>query len=80
MQVFLFVYIMFRVIFQLIGWVIKGFLYVLWMIFGGIAYLVNYLVERKTIPRSGRYGSMWCVNKSSNCPLKILSVPFYRGL
>ncbi|EFA42834.1 hypothetical protein HMPREF0645_2722 [Hallella bergensis DSM 17361] len=48
MQVFLFVYIMFRVIFQLIGWVIKGFLYVLWMIFGGIAYLVNYLVERKT--------------------------------
>ncbi len=48
MQAFLFVYIMFRAIFQLIGWVIKGFLYVLWMIFGGIAYLVNYLMERRT--------------------------------
>ncbi len=48
MQVFLFVYIMARVIFQLIGWVIKVFLYVLWMIFGGIVYLVNYLMERKT--------------------------------
>ncbi|EEX19587.1 hypothetical protein HMPREF0973_00529 [Prevotella veroralis F0319] len=48
MQVFLFVYIIFRAIFQLIGWVIQGFLYVLWMLFGGIAYLVNYLMERKT--------------------------------
>ena len=49
MQVFLFEYIMFRAIFQLIGWVIKGFLYVLWMIFGGIAYLVNYLMERNRV-------------------------------
>ncbi len=48
MQVFLFVYILFRAIFQLIGWVIQGFLYVLWLLFGGIAYLVNYLIERKT--------------------------------
>ena len=48
MQVFLFVDIMVRAIFQLLGWMIKAFLYVLWMIFGGIAYLVNYLVERKT--------------------------------
>ena len=48
MQVFLFVYIMVRDIFQLLGWMIKAFLYVLWMIFGGIAYLVNYLMERKT--------------------------------
>ena len=48
MQVFLFVYILCRAIFQLIGWVIQGFLYVLWMLFGGIAYLVNYLMERKT--------------------------------
>ena len=52
MQVFLFVYIMVRAIFQLIGWVIKGFLYVLWMIFGGIAYLVNYgsVVKPSCIP------------------------------
>ena len=55
MQVFLFVYIMVRVIFQLIGWVIKGFLYVLWMIFGGIAYLVNYLVERKPYSHSSKW-------------------------
>lgn len=48
MQVFLFVYIIVRAIFQLLGWMIKAFLYVLWMIFGGIAYLVNYLIERKT--------------------------------
>ena len=47
MQVFIFVYIMVRAIFQLIGWVIQGILYVLWMLFGGIAYLVNYLMERK---------------------------------
>ena len=48
MQVFLFVYIMVRAIFQLLGWMIKALLYVLWMIFGSIAYLVNYLIERKT--------------------------------
>ena len=33
MQVFLFVYIMVRTIFQLLGWMIKAFLYVLWIIF-----------------------------------------------
>ena len=48
MQVFIFVYILFRAIFQLIGWVIQGILYVLWLLFGGIAYLVNYLMECKT--------------------------------
>ena len=48
MQVFIFVYIMVRAIFQLIGWVIQGILYVLWMLFGGIAYWGNYLMERKT--------------------------------
>ena len=66
MQVFLFVYILFRAIFQLIGWVIQGFLYVLWMLFGGIAYLVNYLMERKTLSHASEEGGMAQCGVSSN--------------